>query len=740
MPKYLFHTTSLPGLLSIMGSHSVQSEAPFVSFSEIPHVGDISHNDVVIVFKHSKLAPQLLQVDYTEDWYNKHPEQAAYVAGEGWLEQFIYPEECIDKDGFEDEECMEEAYKEGEISSFLFKSDEREWVSKEEDHPVTFDPEAVDRILVVDERQVDAVKGALEDANFDLPVDVRQAGVRVASPSLPSGAGFLFTDGIRILLLKRSIDNDEAGTWGIPGGGVYNGETPQDGALRECMEEIGSVPPHRILDWFVFQCDDPHFGTFEYTTFLAQVEPAFVEGFLPVLDHESTGWGWYDEEGVKALTLHPGLDTLFEHTTPFFQHIDNRTAQTEEELQKLPIDVLDRMAFGVVEGVQELPVGDIKIKYADDYNNAVAEIEEGLWEGNESALEEPVEVSLERGIYWLEDGHHRYVMARGLGRDTILADLSIKDNPVRALMRRNAIEESVQLPRTIRYQGATYQAVTAGLSTVLLNRAVSDAQKKQELRPYVDLFMKQLGRKESYKKNADKILSAVEALLMAPFAPAAESSVHSVKESVKAYDHLQNQVNALEASMGDDPQEAISKIQKLFDDFYAETLPKVPAWHKAFGETAKDLLIEPGLLPASARMLYYLKKALKEAERLKLLSDEGEEVDKDEVREALDEILREPVWVKEKQKEEARRKKEQAPAKVQQELEGLFPTKEKGKEAPVPLTKRKEEAPVPLVRRKKTPPEPVPAKQERVPEPQPVAEGGGFLKLDPAIVRRLVNV
>lgn len=57
-----------------------------------------------------------------------------------------------------------------------------------------------------------------------------------------SGAGILFTDGHSILLLKRKKPSDNAGTWGIPGGGSKKGESPIATAWRETKEECGVEP------------------------------------------------------------------------------------------------------------------------------------------------------------------------------------------------------------------------------------------------------------------------------------------------------------------------------------------------------------------------------------------------------------------------------------------------------------------------------------------------------------------
>lgn len=49
----------------------------------------------------------------------------------------------------------------------------------------------------------------------------------------------LFVEDGRILLCRVSAGNLHAGKWTLPGGGVEFGESPQDAAWREIMEETG---------------------------------------------------------------------------------------------------------------------------------------------------------------------------------------------------------------------------------------------------------------------------------------------------------------------------------------------------------------------------------------------------------------------------------------------------------------------------------------------------------------------
>lgn len=53
----------------------------------------------------------------------------------------------------------------------------------------------------------------------------------------PTAAGILFVHDGTVLLLKRAAGADASGTWGFPGGGIEQGETPEAAARRELQEE-----------------------------------------------------------------------------------------------------------------------------------------------------------------------------------------------------------------------------------------------------------------------------------------------------------------------------------------------------------------------------------------------------------------------------------------------------------------------------------------------------------------------
>ena len=125
----LYHTTSFDAAEAIKESSVIQPKNydSFVSFAEDPFTGDISANDVTLTVEVDPASVE--KVEYTKKWYKKHPEQASYIAGEGWIEQFEYPDT-------EDEDEEEEAYRQAELESFLWKSNEKEWISKTPGEPV----------------------------------------------------------------------------------------------------------------------------------------------------------------------------------------------------------------------------------------------------------------------------------------------------------------------------------------------------------------------------------------------------------------------------------------------------------------------------------------------------------------------------------------------------------------------------------------------------------------------------
>lgn len=121
----------------------------------------------------------------------------------------------------------------------------------------------------------------------DVPVDPK-AG--------PAGraAGIMFvTNGGEILLVRRGNGGDYPGTFGLPGGHLNEGETLEEAARREALEETG----------FDYKGDlELIHDDGQFATFLAEK----VEKFEPVICDESTGFVWTPADNPPQ-PLHPGI-------------------------------------------------------------------------------------------------------------------------------------------------------------------------------------------------------------------------------------------------------------------------------------------------------------------------------------------------------------------------------------------------------------------------------------------------
>lgn len=90
--------------------------------------------------------------------------------------------------------------------------------------------------------------------------------------------------GLEVLLQLRAEWTHQGGTWGLPGGAVSDGESPAQGALRECEEETGL--PARVLSLGP-GCTRTH-PDWSYTTFTAQAPSDGRWDALAPTDGEST--------------------------------------------------------------------------------------------------------------------------------------------------------------------------------------------------------------------------------------------------------------------------------------------------------------------------------------------------------------------------------------------------------------------------------------------------------------------
>lgn len=106
------------------------------------------------------------------------------------------------------------------------------------------------------------------------------------------GAGILFTDGKKVLVLRRKGDK-HAGKWCFPGGKPHNGELPINTARRESREEIGHVEGEQFAQ----------FNENGFFMFLFKINKPFIVK----LSKEHDRYEWTDVSQVTKLPLHPKL-------------------------------------------------------------------------------------------------------------------------------------------------------------------------------------------------------------------------------------------------------------------------------------------------------------------------------------------------------------------------------------------------------------------------------------------------
>lgn len=118
------------------------------------------------------------------------------------------------------------------------------------------------------------------------------------------GAGIFFTDGKKVLLLRRAEKGDNKDKWCLPGGKVEDGETFIDAARRESKEECGKVEGNRFED--LEEKDGNHI----WKTYFFKINKPFD----CILSDEHSDWKWVDLDKINKMDLHAKFkENLYRH-------------------------------------------------------------------------------------------------------------------------------------------------------------------------------------------------------------------------------------------------------------------------------------------------------------------------------------------------------------------------------------------------------------------------------------------
>jgi len=138
---------------------------------------------------------------------------------------------------------------------------------------------------------------------------------------------------------------------------------------------------------------------------------------------------WRDDRQITEAWLDLGLTQ---------NHGTQLSALSRTDLERMPTDDLDRAAFGFgIDDVIEVAVAELHVRYPGDMENAEHSVRTLSQARHVLREAPPIDVSLRGGVLCLEDGHHRYVAARLLGRPTLTAVVKdISDNPIDRILTR----------------------------------------------------------------------------------------------------------------------------------------------------------------------------------------------------------------------------------------------------------------------------------------------------------------
>lgn len=183
-------------------------------------------------------------------------------------------------------------------------------------------------------------------ARCELIPAVQNTPVIIATDAaLATAAGILFKHQFQgethYLLLQRANGTG----WGIPGGKIERGETPDEAARRETWEEMIYNYRGPLVFRSLHRFRDVRFVTFEADVW---------ERFEPTLDHEHSAYRWVTLSEALLMDLHPGLRLTLTglSDSPEFASDASPTKELQRALQRWGdqwIKRFDLMSKGIAE-------------------------------------------------------------------------------------------------------------------------------------------------------------------------------------------------------------------------------------------------------------------------------------------------------------------------------------------------------------------------------------------------------
>lgn len=156
-----------------------------------------------------------------------------------------------------------------------------------------------------------------------------------------AAAGIMFFSGGKVLLLLRSSEVNEPGTWGISGGALHAGDKTFEGAVRETVEELGTLPEHEVFGDVKFHGR----GGFVFTTFLARVAPEVAATWEPDLNWENDDAQWFPVDELPEGDLHFGVEHVRRERPDLFVATRRNSDDSADEARRFSAAIKE--AFGI---------------------------------------------------------------------------------------------------------------------------------------------------------------------------------------------------------------------------------------------------------------------------------------------------------------------------------------------------------------------------------------------------------